>query len=196
VTADLPPGGIELRGRPGSSMAVWTILLLGAVVVASDGVVSVQWLLRGRPASPLFVFAAVVLVLASLLVAGAAVLAALGVRRQRYGMSERGLSVPWRTRRLDLCLPWPEIDAIVRRYGKEAGASVMGVAVVLGDAERVLPRRWRWPGSESRKAERRRLEHGSPVYLDLTDVAGGTIFFFAAARCYATRAGRPDLTLR
>jgi hypothetical protein len=196
VTADLPPEGVELRGEPGRSTAVWTILVLGAVVVLSDGVVGVEWLLRGRPRSPLFVFAAVVLVLCTLLVSGAAVLAALGVRRQRYAMSERGLRVPWRTRRLDLCLPWHEIDAIVRRYGKEAGASVMGVVVVVGDAERVLPRRWRWPGSESRRAEQRRLEHGSPVYLDLTDVAGGTVFFFTAARCYASRAGRPDLTLR
>ena len=196
MTADLPPGGIELRGRPGNSTAVWTILLLGVVVVLSDAVVAVEWLLGGRPRSPLFVFAGVVVVLGTLLVTGAMVLAVVGVRRQRYGMSERGLRVPWRTRRLDLCLPWHEIDAIVRRYGKEAGAGVMGVAVVVGDADRVLPRRWRWPGSESRRAEQRRLEHGSPVYLDLTDVAGGTVFFFTAARCYATRAGRPDLTLR
>ena len=196
MTADLPRGGIELRGRPGNSAAVWTILLLGVVVVLSDAVVAVEWLVQGRPRSPLFVFAGVVLLLGTLLVAGAGVLAVLGVRRQRYGMSEQGLRVPWRTRRLDLCLPWHEIDAIVRRYGKEAGAGVMGVAVVVGDADRVLPRRWRWPGSEARRAEQRRLEHGSPVYLDLTDVAGGTVFFFTAARCYATRAGRPDLTLR
>ena len=196
MSADLPPGGIELRGRPGNSTAVWTILLLGAVVVLSDGVVAVEWVLRDRPRAPLFVFAAVVLGLCTLLVAAVAVMAALGVRRQRYGMSEGGLRVPWRTRRLDLCLPWPEIEEIVRRYGKEAGASVMGVAVMVSDAERVLPKRWRWPGTESRRAEARRLEHGSPVYLDLTDVAGGTVFFFEAARCYAERAGRRNLTLR
>ncbi len=177
-------------------MAVWTILLLGCVVVLSDGVVAVQWVLRGQPRSPLFVFAGVVLLLCTLLVSGAAVLAAFGVRRQRYGMSERGLSIPWRTRRLDLYLPWEAIEAIERRYDREAGASVMGVAVVVSDAERALPSRWRWPGSEARKAEQRRLEHGTPVYLDLTDVAGGTVFFFRAARSYATRAGRPDLTLR
>jgi hypothetical protein len=196
VIGDLPPEGIALRGKPRNSMAVSTILLLGVIVAVSDIAVAVQWLLRGREKSALFVFAGVVLVLCTVLVVGVVVLAMLGVRRQRYGMSEQGLRIPWRTRRLDLCLPWHEIEAIVRQYGREAGASIMGVAVVVSDAERVLPHRWRWPGSAARRAAERVREHGTPVYLDLTDVAGGTVFFFAAARCYATRAGRTDLTLR
>jgi hypothetical protein len=97
--------GLELRGTNRNSVALWLIGMLGGVVLTSDIVVFTQWLVRGRPAGVIYVFAGTVLLLSTLVLAGVAGLAVLAVRRQRYAMSIRGLELP----RQSTCLPWTEI---------------------------------------------------------------------------------------
>jgi hypothetical protein len=182
------------RGKSGNSGTVWAIGALGGIVLIIDLVAGVRWLVRGRPASPIHVFAAVVLVLSTLLLCGTAVLAVSGVRRQRYAMNDHGLAIPWRTRRLDLHLPWTEIQAIGRRYDKAIGGGTVGVAVFVVNPERFLKARWAWWGSPARRAQEHQRTYGSPIYLDLTDIDGGTMRFLAAARWYADRDGRTTKT--
>lgn len=193
--AEFPPQGLVLRGRTGNSAALWIVGLLGIVVLVSDVVVALQWLLVGRPASAMYVFAGVVLAVSTLLLAGTASAASRGVRRQRYSVGLHGLDLAWKTGRLDLRLPWREIEAIARRYDAAPGMSTMGVAVFVTSPERFVGTTRGWPGSPARQARQHLRDHGTPIYLDLTDVGGGTVRFFAAARFYADRAGRDDLVL-
>ena len=107
--------GVVLRGVNRYSVPLWLIGILGGVVLASDIVVFAQWLVRGRPVGVIYVFAGVVLLLSTLVMAGVAALAVLAVRRQHYGLSISGLDLP----RLPTSLPWTEITEIGQRSQAE-----------------------------------------------------------------------------
>ena len=193
--AHFPPRGVALRARTSNSGLLWIVGCLAGVVVCGDLVVGLQWLRVGRPGSPLFIFAGLALLLGSVLVGGATVLTVAGVRRQQYAMSAHGLALSWRTRHFDVLLPWSEIDSISRRYERAPGGNAMGVAVFVTDPRRFLDSQHAAFGSPARSAAGYLREHGTPIYLDLTEVAGGTVRFFDAARWYADLAGCQDLVL-
>lgn len=192
--ADYPTQGLVLRGRTGNSVVLWLVGLLAGLVVASDVVVVVEWLLRGQPRSLLFVLAGIVLAASTVLLVVTTALTALGVRGQRYRVSAQGIDLPWRSRRPDLHLPWYEIQAIARRYDSAPGGRVMGVAVFVVRPDRFLTGD-RPAGTRSRLADEHMQRYGSPIFLDLTDVPGGTVRFFNAVRHYAAGVGHPDLVL-
>lgn len=155
--------GAELRGRLSLSAAAWVTGLLGVVVLVSDLVVLVSWLLRGRPEHPLYLAAGAILVLVTLVVACTFALAAMTVRRQRYVIGPDGITVRGR-----LEVPWSTIVGLERVYGDEPRERTLTIAV-----HRVAP-----PSSSTTTAE-------EPLYLDLTDVPGGAVRFFALVRQYA-----------
>jgi hypothetical protein len=191
---DYPPEGVALRGRTGDSVVLWVVALLAGLVLASDIVVAVEWLLRGQPRSPLFVVAGIVLAGSTVLLVATTLLTAVGVRGQRYVVSGQGIDLPWRSRHTDLHLPWYEIQALARRYDSAPGSRMMGVAVFVVRPDRFMSGNRR-VGTLSRRAAEHMRRYGTPIFLDLTDVPGGTVRFFNAVRHYAPGADHPDLVL-
>jgi hypothetical protein len=189
--AGFPPDGVVLRGRSGNSNTLWLVAILAGVVIVSDLLVLLQWWLRGQPATPLFLVDAAVLTAATVLLSATTALTALGVRRQRYVLTSDGLRLAWGRTRHDLDLPWSEIRAVVRRYEATWAGQTMGVSIFVAQPDRSLKPRW----LRSRRAADHMERYGTPIFLDLTDVDGGTVRFFAAARFYATQAGRSGLVL-
>jgi hypothetical protein len=185
---EFPADGLTLRGRAANSGVLWLVGLLGAVVAVSDIAVGLQWLWAGRPFSALFGAAGVVLTICTVLLAAVLALTVVEVRRQRYAMSTAGLDLPWRTRGPDLRLAWTEIQMITRWYDDAPGGRTMGVAVFVAEPQRLL-------AEAGRSALANQEARGTPVVVDLTDVPGGTVWFFAAARWYAGLVGRDDLLL-
>jgi hypothetical protein len=180
--ARFPPEGFVLRGRSSNSVALWLVSILAGIVLVSDLVVALQWLFRGQPGSPLFVFAGTVLGISTILLAGTIALAIFGVRRQQYSIGPEGLTVG--AGRRASTVQWPEIRAVSRQYQRSPGGGTMGVAVFV-----VRPERF----ASIRLAAEHVREYGTPIYLDLTDVNGGTLRFFAAVRHYS--AGRGSIVL-
>jgi hypothetical protein len=188
---EFPPRGLVLRGRSGNSSTLWLIVILTGVVIVSDLLVLLQWWLRGQPQTPLFTAVATVLTAATVLLCGTTALAVLGIRRQRYILTEQGIDLPWRGPRPDLHLPWSEIRGMARRYEATPAGQTMGVAIFVAGPDRLLKPRW----LRSRRAADHIERFGTPIFLDLSDVDGGTVRFFAATRFYAGQAGRSDLVL-
>jgi hypothetical protein len=177
-----PPEGFVLRGRSSNSVALWLVCILAGVVLVSDLVVALQWLFRGQPSSPLFVFAGTALTISTVLLAATIVLTVFGVRKQQYSIGPKGLTLGAGRRASHV--EWSEIRAISRQYQKSPGGGTMGVAVFVERPERF---------ASIRMAAEHVREYGTPIYLDLTDVNGGTLRFFAAVRHYAK--GRTSLVL-
>jgi hypothetical protein len=165
-------------------VALWLVCILAGVVFVSDLIVALQWLFRGQPSSPLFVFAGTALALSTVMLAVTIVLTVFGVRRQQYSIGPDGLRVGVGRAGKRALVGWSEIRAISRRYQKSPGGGTMGVAVYVERPERF---------ASIRLAAEHVREYGTPIYLDLTDVNGGTLRFFAAVRHYS--AGRTDLVL-
>lgn len=180
--AKFPAGGFVLRGRSSNSVALWLVCILAGVVFVSDLLVALQWLFRGQPSSPLFVFAGTALGISTILLTGTITLTVFGVRRQQYSIGPDGLTLGAgrRASKVD----WPEIRAISRQYQPSPGGGTMGVAVFV-----VRPERF----ASIRRAAEHVREYGTPIYLDLTDVNGGTMRLFAAVRHYS--AGRASIVL-
>lgn len=193
--AHFPRDGVELRGRSVNSVAVWLVGTCASAVAASDLAVVGQWILRGQPVTPLFVAAAVVMVAATALLSVLLVLARRTVRRQCYRISPAGLNVPWHTTGPDLVLPWLEILAIERQYESAPAARTMGVAIYVERSER-FSQGPRPVGSPARRAADHLARYDTPIYLDLTDVPGGTLRFFAAIRHYGRGRARRDLVIK
>lgn len=178
---EYPPDGVALCGKSGNSVVLWFVLALGGVVVVSDAAVALEWLLSGRPGGLRFLSAGGVLAASTLLLAGTAAVTAIGVRQQRYRVGPHGIELPWRARRLDLCVPWQDVRRLVRTYERAPGGAQMGVAIFVEAPHRLMNGRF---GTASASAQRHLRRYGTPIHLDLTDVPGGTVRFLAAARHY------------
>jgi hypothetical protein len=193
--AGFPASGLTMRGRPGHSAASLSIGIFAAVVAVSDCAVAGQWYFRGRPGSILFVVSAGILAVVTVLLTVLLVLARLGVRRQQYRISTEGIEVPWRGRRHNELLAWSEITAIERHYHHGSGERGMGVAIFVVDPAR-LHRVGHEGATPAHRADDNRSRFGTPIYVELTDIPGGTLRFLAAVQHYGVGQLRDDLALR
>ncbi|HEX6501006.1 MAG TPA: hypothetical protein VF054_18545 [Micromonosporaceae bacterium] len=160
--------GTELRGRLSLSAATWVSALFAVVVLGCDLVVVAVWLLRGRPTGSLYLTAGAILALLTVVLAGTVALSAADVRRQRYLIDRHGITVRGRVH-----VPWSRIVELERVYSEKPRDRSVAIAV-----HQWTPRTSPYDGPAEQPSY-------DPLYLDVTDVPGGTVRFFALVRRYA-----------